>query len=138
MTSDGSLVIADSYNAAIVRFSAEGKYLSSIGKRGESPGNLALVTGVAVDSEDHIYATDGRLHSVTIFDKEGNTLLVVGGHHSIGTGNIGRGGFQIPQGISIDKNDRIYIADSFNKRVQVMQFLNERYLAEHPVSTPKP
>lgn len=133
VASDGTLFIADSFNATVVRFSVEGKYVSSIGKRGDSPGNLTLVTGVAVDSEDHIYTTDGRLHNVTIFDKEGNTLLVIGGQHSIGSGNIGRGGFQIPQGISIDKNDRIYVADSFNRRVQVFQYLNKRYLSEHPI-----
>lgn len=137
VTSDGSLLIADSYNATIVRFSADGKYLSSIGKRGDSAGNLTLVTGVAVDSEDHIYATDGRLHNVTIFDKEGNTLLVIGGQFSTKTGNIARGGFQIPQNISIDKNDRIYVADSFNQRIQVLQYLNQRYLEDHPINPNK-
>jgi DNA-binding beta-propeller fold protein YncE len=136
--SDGSIYIADSYNATVLRYSAEGKYLSAIGKRGDSPGNLTLVTGVAVDSEDHVYVTDGRLHNVTIFDKDANTLLVFGAQHSVKTGNIGRGGFQIPQGISIDKNDRIYVADSFNLRVQVFQYLNKRYLAEHPLTPTKP
>ncbi len=130
--SDGTIVIADTFNATIVRFSVDGKFLSAIGKRGDSVGNLALVTGVAVDSEDHIYATDGRLNSVTIFDKEGNTLMVIGGSHSVRSGNIGRGGFLVPQGISVDKNDRIYIADSMNRRVQVLQYLNDRYLREHP------
>ena len=34
VASDGSLFIADSFNATIVHFSAEGKYLNSIGKTG--------------------------------------------------------------------------------------------------------
>lgn len=135
--SDGSTLIADTFNATIVRFSAEGKFLNTIGKRGDSPGDLTLVTGVAVDSEDNIYSIDGRLHNVTVFNKDGGTLIVIGGHHSVRSGNIGRGGFQVPQGISIDKNDRIYIADSLNRRVQVLQYLNERYLRDHPVSSPK-
>lgn len=134
--SDGAIVVADTFNATIVRFSAAGKFLSVVGKRGDSAGDLTLVTGVAVDSEDHIYATDGRLHNVTVFDKEGNTLMVVGATHSVRSGNIGRGGFLVPQGLSIDKNDRIYVADSLNRRVQVFQYLNERYLKEHPL--PKP
>jgi sugar lactone lactonase YvrE len=138
VASDGSMYIADSFNATIVHFSAEGKYVSSIGKRGDSAGNLTLVTGVAVDSEDHIYVTDGRMHNVTIFDKDANTLLVIGGQHSIKSGNIARGGFSIPQGIGIDKNDRIYIADSFNSRVQVFQYLNQHYLKEHPIIKPQP
>lgn len=131
--SDGTLVIADTFNAVVVRFSLSGKYLSVIGQRGDSPGGLALVTCVAVDSEDHIYVTDGRLSNLTIFDKEGNTLLVVGSSHSVRSGNIGRGGFLVPQGVSIDKNDRIYVSDSLNKRVQVFQYLNKKYLLENPI-----
>lgn len=131
--SDGSMVIADAFNAKVVHVSAAGEYIKSIGRRGDTPGDLALVTSVAVDSEDHIYTTDGRNHNLTIFDKEGNTLLSIGGPHSVASGTIGRGGFQVPQGISIDKNDRIYVADSLNKRVQVLQYLNARYLREHPV-----
>jgi DNA-binding beta-propeller fold protein YncE len=136
VASDGSLFIGDSFNACIVHMSADGKYIATIGSRGDSSGNLSLVTGVAVDSEDHIYVTDGRIHNMTIFDKEGNTLLTVGGQHSIASGNIGRGGFQIPQGITIDKNDRIYIADSFNRRIQILQYLNERYLRDFPIAKP--
>lgn len=131
--SDGTLVIADTFNAAVVRFSTGGKFLSVIGQRGDSAGGLALVTCVAVDSEDHIYVSDGRNNNVTIFDKEGNTLLVVGSSHSVRSGNIGRGGFLTPQGISIDKNDRIYVSDSLNKRVQVFQYLNKKYLLENPI-----
>lgn len=136
VTSDGTLFIADSFNATILRFTPEGKYVSSIGRRGDSPGNLTLATCVAVDSEDHIYVTDGRLHNVTIFDKDNNALLVIGGQHSVQSGNIARGGFSVPQGISIDKNDRIYVADSLNRRVQVFQYLNEKYLKQHPIEKP--
>lgn len=138
VVSDGSLVVADSFNAAIVHVSDEGKFISLIGSRGDSQGNLELVTGVAVDSEDHIYATDGRHHNVTIFDLNGNPLLVVGSQHSVTSGNIGRGGFQIPQGITIDKNDRIYVADSYNRRIQLFQYLNKRYLSDHPIEQSKP
>lgn len=136
--SDGGIVIADSYNATLALYSDKGEYLRNIGKRGDSPGDLSLVTGVAVDSEDHIYVTDARLHNVTIFDREGNTLLVVGGKHSLRTGNLGLGGFLVPQGIGIDKNDRIYVADTFNMRIQVFQYLNKRYLADHPITKDKP
>jgi DNA-binding beta-propeller fold protein YncE len=137
VASDGSIFIADSFNATIVHFSSDGKYIKSFGKRGDTPGDLTLATGIAIDGEDHVYVTDGRMHNVTIFDIAGNSLLVVGGQFSIRTGNIGRGGFLIPQGISIDKNDRIYIADSQNRRIQVLQYLNKHYLDEHPVLTNK-
>lgn len=134
VASDASMYIADSFNARIVHITSDGKFINSLGRRGDGAGDLTLVTGVAVDSEDHIYATDGRLHNLTIFDKDGNILLVVGAQHSINSGNIGRGGFQIPQGVSIDKNDRIYVADSLNRRVQIFQYLNKRYTDLYPIA----
>ncbi|MDD2364895.1 MAG: 6-bladed beta-propeller [Desulfuromonadaceae bacterium] len=135
--SDGTIVIADAYNVTVVRFSADGsKFISSFGQRGDTPGSFALIVGLAVDSEDHIYVTDAKLHNVSIFDKDGNSLMTIGGKHSVLSGNFGVGGFLIPQGIFIDKNDRIYVADSQNSRVQIFQYLNNRYLAEHPIEAP--
>jgi hypothetical protein len=34
----------------------------------------------------------------------------------------GPGAFQLPTGIRIDANDRIYVVDSFNRRVQVYHY----------------
>lgn len=136
--SDGTIVIADTFNASVVRFSPEGKYLSTIGKRGDSPGDLSLAAGVAVDSENHIYVADARLNRITVFGNDGAVLMVLGGGYSVQSGKIGRGGFLLPQGISIDKNDRIYVGDSMNKRIQVFQYLNAKYLREHPLVPGKP
>jgi DNA-binding beta-propeller fold protein YncE len=33
------------------------------------------------------------------------------------------GQFEVPLAISIDKNNRVYVSDSLNARVQVFQFL---------------
>ncbi|MHC4930025.1 MAG: hypothetical protein ACYTFU_10220 [Planctomycetota bacterium] len=35
----------------------------------------------------------------------------------------GPGQFWLPAGIFIGANDRIYVADTFNKRIQVFEFL---------------
>ncbi len=37
----------------------------------------------------------------------------------------GRGEFWLPAGIHIDSSDRIWIADSYNRRVQVFRYLPE-------------
>jgi hypothetical protein len=37
----------------------------------------------------------------------------------------GPGEFWLPAGICIDVHDRIYVADSYNKRVQIFEFLKE-------------
>ena len=35
------------------------------------------------------------------------------------------GEFWMPAGLWIDQNDKIYVADSYNKRVQIFQYLKE-------------
>ena len=39
-----------------------------------------------------------------------------------GRRGTGLGDFQLPAGLFIDQNDRVYVVDSFNRRVQVFQY----------------
>lgn len=134
---DGGIVVCDSLNARIQRFTSQGVFVNTFGRRGDGVGDFAIIKGVAVDSEGHIYVTDGKESRVTIFTPSGETLLAFGGKYSqIDDNRISAGGFLIPQGIYIDQNDRIFIADQLNNRFQVFQYLNARYLAEFPLVTP--
>ena len=54
--------------------------------------------------------------TVQVFDKPGQLLYVFGGR---GTA-LGR--FQLPTGVFIQTNDRVYVVDSYNRRVQVFQY----------------
>jgi hypothetical protein len=60
---------------------------------------------------------DAAFNNFQIFDEAGQILLVVG--------HTGRdaGGMDLPSGLYVDQQDRIYVADTFNKRVQVFQYL---------------
>ena len=51
-----------------------------------------------------------------IFDEGGALLLAFGGD------GAAPGEFWLPSGVHI-ANDRIYVADSYNRRVQIFQFL---------------
>lgn len=133
----GGIVVADSLNARIQRFTPDGVFVNKIGRRGDGPGDLALIKGVAVDTEGHIYVTDGKDHRITIFSVKGELLMVLGGIFAQTTGTRpAAGGFLVPQGIFIDQNDRVYVADQLNKRIQVFQYLSEAYLAKYPLSPP--
>jgi len=63
---------------------------------------------------------------VQIFDDKGNILLFFGG------AGFGPSQFYLPAGIYVDKNDRVYVVDSFNARVQIYQYVSERWKKEHP------
>ena len=130
----GEIVVADSMNARIQIFDAEGKFLRKFGRRGDGIGEFQILKSVAVDSDDNIYVTEGKGHRMLIFDTNGQFLLNVGGLYSVlGTGKNAPGGFLIPQGIDIDKNDVIYIVDQLNRRFQVFQYISDSYLQANPI-----
>ena len=75
--------------------------------------------GIAVDSEGHIWVSDSLRNTIQVFDRQGRLLLIFG---KIGTD---RGEFNIPAGLFIDKKNRLYVADSYNYRVQMFQYLTQ-------------
>ena len=44
------------------------------------------------------------------------------------------GYFWLPAGVYVDEKDRVYIVDSYNRRVQVFQYLSERWKKKIPRS----
>jgi len=130
----GNIVVCDQMNARIETFTPDGVFKSKFGKRGDGVGEFNIIKAVAVDSEGHIYVTDGRSSKLSLFNDAGEILLQVGGPASEkGGAMVTAGGFNFPNGVFIDQNDTIYVADVFNQRVQMFQYLNEKYLREHPV-----
>lgn len=129
---NGEIFVADTFNARVVRFSPDGKYISSFGERGDNPGQFNLIQGIAADSSGHIYITDAPTNRFSIMNAKGELLLVIG---SPGDSKSRIGVFQIPFGISIDQNDTIYIVEKFFSRFQKYQYLSADYLAKKPVKT---
>lgn len=116
---DGRLYVTDSMNFRVQIFHQSGKFLSSFGRLGDGSGNFNRPKGIGVDSDGHIYVVEGLHDVVQIFDEEGRFLLAFGGS---GTGD---GEFWLPAGLTIH-DDRIYVSDSSNRRVQVFDYLTER------------
>lgn len=135
---EGNIVVADSMNARVQRFTPDLKFINKFGKRGDGIGEMAVIKGIAVDSEGHIYVTDGKMNKVSIFSDQGEVLLQFGGSYVAAPGaSVGPGGFQLPMGIYIDQNDTIYVADQMNSRFHVYQYMNEKYTRENPPLTQK-
>ena len=51
--------------------------------------------------------------------------------HRIFRGNT-LGNFQMPTGVFIDKSDRVYVVDSFNRRVQIFHYYGLKKQAQGP------
>jgi len=71
---------------------------------------------VGVDSEGDLYVVDALWSVVQAFNRHGELLYYFGGKGTL------PGQFQLPSGMFIDHDDRIFVVDSFNRRIQVFHF----------------
>jgi DNA-binding beta-propeller fold protein YncE len=117
VSSAGDIIVSDALNFRIQVFSAEGRFLFTIGRMGNAPGTFSRPKGVAADSDGNIYVVDALFDNIQVFDKRGRLLLAFGEH------GTEYGDFWLPTGIFIDNNDRIYVSDSSNRRVQIFRYL---------------
>ncbi len=114
----GNLYVSSTMNARVDVFSPDGKYLKSIGARGNAFGMFDKPKGVALDRFDNVYVVDSGWSNVQIFNQQGQVLLFFGGRGAY------PGLLKNPTGVAIDKDNRIYVADLLNYRLDVYQLVN--------------
>ncbi|HEY6240244.1 MAG TPA: peptidyl-alpha-hydroxyglycine alpha-amidating lyase family protein, partial [Burkholderiales bacterium] len=99
---NGDIFVADGHggesNARIVKFSKDGKFIKTWGKKGTAIGEFDTPHALAMDSRGRLFIGDRGNSRIQIFDQEGNFLEE--------WRQFGR-----PSGIFIDRNDTIYVAD---------------------------
>jgi hypothetical protein len=98
----GNVFVTDAFHFLIKKFSADGKFLDTIGFHGDQIGGFVRPKGVAVDKNDRLYVVDAAFENVQIFDDQGQMLLFFGGPGS-GPGNL-----YLPAGIAVDDNNVAY------------------------------
>ena len=100
---NGDIFVADGHdensNARIVKFSKDGKFIKTWGKRGKGPGEFDTPHGLAFDSKGRLFVADRGNNRIQIFDQEGKFLEEWKQ-------------FSRPSGIYIDGNDVLYVSDS--------------------------
>ncbi|HMF32740.1 MAG TPA: 6-bladed beta-propeller [Candidatus Lokiarchaeia archaeon] len=116
----GALYVADDYDSRVQVFDNAGNYLYTIGttgSHGSSNNQFSNPQGVAVNSSGALYVTDYGNNRVQVFDNAGNYLYTIG---TTGVSGSDNSHFDQPTGVGIDTaTNRVYVADSFNNRVQV-------------------
>jgi hypothetical protein len=120
--SDGNLVVADGkkHRVQVLRYS-DGAHVCTIGSLGAGAGQFLYPSSVAFDAAGHIVVVDqlqcGKppVHLLRYSDCV---------HlRSIGSQSSGNGQFSPCRvgSIAIDSDRRIFVADTFNDRVQVLE-----------------
>jgi sugar lactone lactonase YvrE len=100
---NGDVFVADGHggnsNARIVKFSKDGTFIKTWGKKGLAPGELNIPHALAFDSKGRLFVADRGNNRIQIFDQDGNLIALWTQ-------------FSRPSGIFINRNDVIYVADS--------------------------
>lgn len=100
---NGDIFVSDGHggetNARIMKFSADGTYITQWGEKGTEPGQFDTPHGMAMDSQGRIFVADRNNNRLQLFDQNGNFL---------------EEWYQFSRlsGIYIDQNDVLYAVDS--------------------------
>ena len=126
----GNLIIADASNSRIRSITPAGQVTTIAGSslNGSSAGysdgsalssRFYLPLGVAVDSNGTIYVSDSYNVCIRkISNGTVSTLAGVAGRSGFSDGNSTTAKFSNPQGIAVDANGILYVADSLGNRVR--------------------
>jgi len=99
---NGEIYIAEAHDQSrsrITKWTADGTYIETWGEEGYGPKQFRDPHALAMDSQGRIFVGDRFNNRIQIFDQKGNFLAI--------WTQFGR-----PSGIFIDRDDRIYVADS--------------------------
>src|ERR1700721_151843 len=140
--------VADKGSDMVMKFTPEGRVAMVFGRKQEASdestaplkhlkpplpaveGMFRQVTDVAWDSSGNAYISDGYINSrVAKVDKNGNWVT------SWGEPGSEPGQFMTPHSIAVDAEDRIYVADRGNRRIQIFD-VKGKFLRQITIDVP--
>ena len=102
VTRNGDVLVADGHggetNQRVAKFSKDGKFIKTWGRKGSAPGEFNALHALALDSKGRLFVGDRSNSRIQIFDQDGKFLAE--------WKQFGR-----PSGIFIDAKDTIYVTD---------------------------
>lgn len=102
----GNVLVADTNNSRIEKFSATGAVLGIVGIKGTGKAQLRNPNGIAVDRTGNIYVADGSNHCVQKLAPDGTFVAEWKGREP---------GFYGPRRIALGADDLIYVDQGHNR-----------------------
>ena len=107
----GMVFVADATLKRVFGYGPDGRMAIAIGHDGE----LQNPSGLAIDRQRQVlYVADAKKHQVLCYSSADGSFL-----RTIGKRGVEPGEFNFPTNLSVDREGRLYVADTLNFRVQV-------------------
>ncbi|PYL54743.1 MAG: hypothetical protein DMF33_00320 [Verrucomicrobia bacterium] len=106
--SKGNVLVADTGNGRVEKFSPTSTFISTIGMKGAGNGQLGAPNGIAVDRNGNVYIADAGNHRVQKLAPNGGLIAEWKGPEP---------GFYGPRRIAIGPDDSIYVVDQGHTRI---------------------
>src|SRR6266540_2759467 len=103
-----NILVADTNNGRIQKFSPNGSFITSIGTKGNGQGKLGEPNGIAIDHAGNIYIAEVSNHRVQKLAPDGTFIAEWKGPEP---------GFYGPRRIAIGPNDSVYVVDQGHSRI---------------------
>jgi DNA-binding beta-propeller fold protein YncE len=104
----GNILVADTNNGRIEKFSPTGTFLSALGTKGTGHDQLGQPSAIAIDRTGNIYAADLSEHRVQKLTPDGTIIA---------EWKEPEPGFYGPRRIAIGPDDSIYVVDQGHNRI---------------------
>ena len=111
MTKGCSMLLTNSFNHRVQKFTPEGEFIAEFGKKGTGEGELIKPCGIAVDTiTGNVYVSS--YHKISTFSSTGKFITEFGGE------GPGEAEFNSPCGLALDESTgHLHICDFRNKRL---------------------
>lgn len=112
---NGNIVVIEPHYQRVNHFAPDGSLVSQWGSHGTNVGQLTLPRSVAVNSHGDLFLSEYTVvDRVQGFSGKEHQPIVCFGRPGTADGEFNRA-----EGLDIDAQDRIYVADSCNHRIQI-------------------
>jgi ABC-type Fe3+ transport system permease subunit/DNA-binding beta-propeller fold protein YncE len=121
---DGNVIVIEPHYSRVNHFDPQGKLLAQWGENGTNVSKLQFPRAAAINSRGEIYVSEyGLVERIQRFGHHGTNFIQAFGSPGTAIGQLNRA-----EGLGIGPDDRLYVADSCNHRVQIFspdgQFLS--------------
>jgi len=78
LDSQGNLYILDTGNHRVQKFGPDGRYLASLGRQGQGPGDFSYPDSIDIDGEDMVWVSDPNNQRIQVLTPEGAERKTIG------------------------------------------------------------